>query len=280
MRVKELVAFIKEREAIREKKEAGKKRPWTKDEFLGKYRFCNVHREHDRVTKWLRAHWYPMFEKNDDLWFAAVVARLFNLPESLEEIRPFILPFKPDKIRQLLYSRNRRDLKNFNAAYIVSTNGVRMDKVDYILDCVLQPMWDERKHLRPIKNDTLDRYHTALMKFDGMGGFLAAQVIADLKYNDPILRLAEDWDSFASSGPGSRRGLNRIIGWDLKRSWPEKSWRFHLEDLRDKVNLLLVRAGWQPLHAQDLQNCLCEFDKYERVRLGEGMPKQHYKEKI
>jgi hypothetical protein len=118
------------------------------------------------------------------------------------------------------------------------------------------------------------------MKFDGMGGFLAAQVIADLKYNDPILRLAEDWDSFASSGPGSRRGLNRIIGWDLKRSWPEKSWRFHLEDLRDKVNLLLVRAGWQPLHAQDLQNCLCEFDKYERVRLGEGMPKQHYKEKI
>jgi hypothetical protein len=33
------------------------------------------------------------------------------------------------------------------------------------------------------------------------------------------------------------------------------------------------------LHAQDIQNCLCEFDKYERVRLGEGTPKQLYKPK-
>jgi hypothetical protein len=34
----------------------------------------------------------------------------------------------------------------------------------------------------------------------------------------------------------------------------------------------------KPMHAQDLQNCLCEFDKYERARLGEGTPKQIYKE--
>ena len=30
------------------------------------------------------------------------------------------------------------------------------------------------------------------------------------------------------------------------------------------------------IHAQDLQNCLCEFDKYERVRLNEGRPRSNY----
>ena len=31
-----------------------------------------------------------------------------------------------------------------------------------------------------------------------------------------------------------------------------------------------------PLHAQDVENCLCEFDKYERTRLGEGRPRSLY----
>lgn len=30
------------------------------------------------------------------------------------------------------------------------------------------------------------------------------------------------------------------------------------------------------LDAQDLQNCLCEFDKYERVRMGQGRPRSRY----
>ncbi len=36
----------------------------------------------------------------------------------------------------------------------------------------------------------------------------------------------------------------------------------------------LERIGLHGLHAQDLQNCLCEFDKWMRVRLGEGKPKR------
>jgi hypothetical protein len=42
--------------------------------------------------------------------------------------------------------------------------------------------------------------------------------------------------------------------------------------LQEAVNKKLP----EPLHAQDLQNCLCEFDKYERARLGQGVPKQIY----
>ena len=34
--------------------------------------------------------------------------------------------------------------------------------------------------------------------------------------------------------------------------------------------LELDHIGLGDLHAADLQNCLCEFDKMERVRLGQG----------
>jgi len=48
-----LVEFAVKREALRKAKEAGGPPPWTIDEILQKYRFCNVRRADDRVSKWL-----------------------------------------------------------------------------------------------------------------------------------------------------------------------------------------------------------------------------------
>lgn len=280
MRVNDLVRFIIEREKVRVAKENGKPRPWTKDPILGKYRFCNVHRENDRVTRWLRDVWYPTFASDPDVWFTAVVARLFNNPDTLEEIRPYILPWKPEKVRAILDARKNRREKVFNAAYIVSTNGVAMEKVQYIIYKVLGLLWAERANMRPKVGDTLGVYHDMLMQFDGLGSFIAAQVIADLKYVSKCpLSKAKDWYTFAASGPGSRRGLNRVMERDVNTPWREVAWRVTLGQLRGEVNKRLQKADWGGLHAQDLQNCLCEFDKYERARLGEGTPKQIYKEK-
>ena len=33
------------------------------------------------------------------------------------------------------------------------------------------------------------------------------------------------------------------------------------------------------IDAQDVQNCLCEWDKYQRAKNGEGRPKQNFKPK-
>lgn len=56
----------------------------------------------------------------------------------------------------------------------------------------------------------------------------------------------------------------------------DKSWFLQLGLLQKEIDPLIKKAGILRLSAQDLQNCLCEFDKYERVRLGEGRPKQLY----
>lgn len=270
MRKRELIKFITARESVRVNKENGKPRPWTKDPILEKFRFCNVHREDDYVTRWLRANWYRHLSDDPDAWFVAVVARLFNFPDSLYEIEPFVLPWKPEKVREILHRRKMLGEKNFNAAYIVSTNGVAMDKIDYVITRVLGPLWAARKQMRGIPH-SLEDFHNKLTQFDGLGSFIAAQVIADLKYLPDWISIP-DWHTFAASGPGSRRGLNRVMGFPLKLHLPEQGWRAHLGDLQRAIQPL-------ELHAQDLQNCLCEFDKYERARLGEGTPKQIYKER-
>lgn len=288
MRVNDLATFIKERYEILKKQRAGKPRPWTQDPILNLYRFCNVQREDDHVTQWLRERYYVRWlvedsldertwgSDNPDIWFAAVVARLLNLPESLEAVAEYVLPWKPKKFRAALHERKREGKKNFNGAYIVSTNGVAMDKVDYLVARVLGPLWAARKKLRP-DFETLEAYHEALTQFDGLGSFIAAQVIADLKYMEP-LESASDWHTFAASGPGSRRGLNRVIGNSVDAPWREYEWRDQLLKLRDALLPKLPRPI-HALHAQDVQNCLCEFDKYERARLGEGTPKQLYRER-
>ena len=102
-----------------------------------------------------------------------------------------------------------------------------------------------------------------------MGGFHAAQVVADVKYVGP-LRDASDWWDFAASGPGSRRGLNRVLGRPTDAPWKEKQWVKQVHVLRKEIAPALAKAGLPRMHAQDTQNCLCEFDKYERIRLGEG----------
>lgn len=280
MRTKDLAKFIIAREKVRVAKEAGKPRPWTKDEILNTYRFCNVHREDDKVTRWIAENWREPFADNKDLWFAMVVARLFNLPRTLDRLTElskgptlkYVVPFNPQAMSQRLKIM-REHGPIFNGAYIVSTNGVRMDKVNYLMLHVLGPLWANRKKLRPKEGDTLGDYHTKLMNFDGMGSFMAAQVVADLKYVEP-LRSAMDWHTWAASGPGSRRGLNRVCEHDVDEPWRPAQWYQTLMQLRAQLLPLLNNME---LHAQDLQNCLCEFDKYERVRLGEGRPKQLYR---
>lgn len=271
-RTSDLTRFIKAREKERLRKLGRARGPG--DPIIQKYRFCNVRRNDDRVTIWIQDVFFENWQRHPELWFALVVARLLNFPDSLDEVIPFILPFKPELMRKKLHFRKASGLKNFNAAYIVSTNGRRMDKVDYLIKEVLGPLWALRRNITAsLRGATLAQAHDLLTRQNGLGSFMAAQVLADLKYADP--GLWPDFHTFAASGPGSKRGMNRVIGREITKGMTETQFRFYIEELGARVNKALK---WEePLTAQDLQNCLCEFDKYERARLGEGEPKQLYR---
>lgn len=278
--VDRLKAWIVEREAIRVRRfynEPLKKvegRPvWTEDPILGQYRFCNVHREDDRVTRWIAIGWRQPNVGDPDLWFAMVVARFVNWPETLAEIS-YPVPWRRQWFLDVMSARKRRKAKLYTGAYMVRADREHADKAAYQEEVVFTPMWEARYRLRPKISDTLNGYHMLLGQFHGLGSFMAAQVVADLKYAPPLATVS-DWETFAASGPGSRRGLSRVRGLLLDHSWTEESWRMELGRLRGEMKPWLEASDLE-LHAQDLQNCLCEFDKYERVRLGEGRPRARF----
>lgn len=282
--------WITEREKCRVGYENSLPKPWSQDPILQNYRFCNVRREDDKVTKWIKLNWRdpfdfpgnnsPMVEGNDDSYFvhpnmvlAMVMARTINWPDTLAHIgfpRFQSDQFGPWKeyVKAIMKHRREMGLKVWTGAYLVSTNGHSMDKIDYIIDRVWEPIY---KRFQPPEENTLEAWHKELMKFDGMGSFMAAQVVCDLKHTH-VLNTAPDWRDWSAIGPGSRRGLNRYFGRKLEGSISTTVYAKEIALLQNAVAQYCKLA----IHAQDVQNCLCEYDKYCRVKLGEGKPRSSY----
>jgi hypothetical protein len=257
----------------------GKKVVWTADPILQQYRFCNVYRELDRVTVWVRENWREPHCDDPDLWFAMLVARFVNWPETLEQLG-YPVPWNPIRFLTTMALRKRNKVKSYGGAYMIRADSGTPGRgtAEYQEAAMFTPFWGQRESLRPKGGDTLNSYHMLLGQLYGLGSFMAAQIVADLMYAPSLLK-AEDWWTFAASGPGSRRGLNRVLGRPVKSPWAEEEWRMELGRLRDWFNERWpfdIGGGVDVLHAQDVQNVLCEFDKYERVRLGEGRPRARF----
>ena len=92
------------------------------------------------------------------------------------------------------------------------------------------------------------------------------------KVADALLEAYKDIMTWANPGPGAMRGLNRIFGrpLDSKQKKP-----LFIQEMREL--LALLNNTPLPLEMRDIEHCLCEFDKYERTRLGQGRPRSRYK---
>jgi hypothetical protein len=275
-RLDQLIYWITEREKMRKAKEAGKPRPWTDDEILQNYRFCNVNREDDKVTKWIAKNWREPNAGHGDLWFTMAVARWINWPDTLEKIG-FPIPWKPKEVISTMEGIRNEGGKVWTGAYMIGTQGNKKDKILFVIENVLQPLWDRKTQLRPARNTTLKDFADRLMAIKNQGSFMVGQIVADIKYDtESPLYAASDWHTFAVSGPGSRRGMNRLLNRQLTATWNEARWHHKLLELQGIVNEKITADGIEPLHAQDLQNCLCEYDKMLRVLYGEGKPRSKY----
>lgn len=266
--------FIREREAVRLKKEAGKSTPWTDDTILQRFRFCNVRRMDDRVSRWLLDNWYKPHFGHPNMMVACAIARFFNLPASLEPITKYVFSKRwgagtAKKIKEILRKRKSAGETVFNGAYIVSTNGVKMDKLDAVIDNYVAPL----VYLK-VSTDSMESCAMVLMESNGIGSFMAGQIVADMRWASP--GQWADRDSWAPKGPGSLRGINRLAGRPLKTNIRQEQFLTELDNLREACLNKLATSITDRIEMHDWQNCLCEFDKYERTLFDEGRPKQLY----
>ncbi len=276
MRVDDLLNFMQARHGIYLRRMAGMPKPWTHDPILRDYRFCNVYRELDKETVWIRENWREPLKDHEFLFFAMTVARVVNWSPTLAEMR-LPIPFDRSDFVRVINRRMALGQQVWTGAYMITTHGRAMPKQHYYADHVLKPIWDKRKELAPREGDTLASFHARLAQQEGIGSFLAAQVVADTKHHG-VLKNAPDWWDWAAMGEGSRRGLNRVMGRPYKQRISQQVWKRDLDALWREVNKRIAqsRSNLHRIDAQDLQNCLCEFDKYERVRLGQGRPRSRY----
>lgn len=256
-RTMDLVYWITERENIRIRRENGVSAPWTLDPAMANVRYCNVRREDDKVTKWIRNS--SVYSGADISTWRVVLARMVNRIRTLELIAAYVDRGSLDEVKTAL--KIFRDTGPiWGNAYTISTCGKSMDKVDYVIDHVVQAVAEAGEP----DFDSLATCYENLTNIDGLGSFLAAQVVADLK-NTPghPLQQAQDWRNWCAPGPGSLKGLAAFWG---RTSTPGT----FASDIKDCYNLVvpLLPAELQAIHMQDFQNCMCEFSKFIRVREG------------
>jgi hypothetical protein len=260
--------WLQEREGIRKLKEEGAPKPWTQDKILQAYRFCNVRREDDTVTRWLAANWRSKAYWDEPNFAAAsIFARTINWPPTLEAIG-FPHTWNREEMCAKLDEYQMKNGKTYTAAYFITAGPTGVRKNVWVTGNADSYFWSPPK----IDPTSIQRSWENILAghYPCVGPFIAGQVIADLKYTSHLDKAADWWD-WAALGPGSMRGLNRLYERNLKTQIKQEQ---GLEEMRE-VAANMREWGWL-LHLQDVQNCLCELDKYERVLFGEGKPKSGY----
>jgi len=258
--------WIVERQRVRDLKETGAPRPWSKDPIFQQFKFCNVRREDDKVTQWFAANW-----RSDKYWFeknfvpAIMLGRTINWPSTLEYIG-FPADWDKNRYCQMLDSYQGRGNKVYTGAYMITAGPTGVKKNAWVTGNA------DTYFKRPPKIDPSSiqkSWETIIAnKYPCVGPFIAGQIIADLKHSI-VLEQAEDWYDWAAIGPGSARGLNRLHGRPLSDPVTQAKGLIEMREVKAKL-------GRTDLCLQDIQNCLCEFDKYQRVKLGQGKPRSGY----
>lgn len=280
-----MLHWVREREAVRLRREQGDAAPWTDDPIIGKFRFCNVRREDDIVTIWVRENIREPFADDPNLWFMLAIARWINWPDTLDELIkagygawPSDVRFAPERLADILHRREARGDKVFTGAYTINAPATKgASKIDYVANVVLGEPWKAREKFAAflaghLGTPSLRNAHSALMKYQGWGEFMAYQVVVDWRFTR-YLRSALDISNWAAAGPGTVRGLNRLAG--RRTDQKLEQWKA-LHEMRALYETLPTETG-VAMDFSDIPNVLCETDKYIRVMNGEGAPRALYK---
>ncbi len=117
---------------------------------------------------------------------------------------------------------------------------------------------------------------------------MAYQVAVDLSYSKKWLGNTADVHTYTSPGPGTTRGMARLMGGSKKVEVRGANLNKYMIKLRDLMNARgreLVkdkwwtgdfRTGFADLSMPNVSNSLCEYDKYCRLISGQGEPRSRY----
>lgn len=291
--------MMREREAIRLRRRANRPWPWTEDPILRDYRFTNVRRSDDRTTQLLVREFYhdggrmaiyhhgreAEAEQRREVLLNCAIARYFGTIEFMRAVG-WQHDFQPTLLKRVARQRLDAGERVYTGAYMISPCNHPGPKEKVVVDVFLRDLWRQSAGVvnAMFRLDTGEplqwrNVHTRLTEVAGFGGtgFMAKEVLLDTRLvrgfwpRQPVDRM--EWTPV---GPGSRRGAGRMLGDDQGRAVSNAK---TLEVCRV---LFAARGDHLPedfvdLELHDVQFQLCEWSKYEKVRLGQGRPRSRYR---
>jgi len=291
--------WINERHAIYQRRNMGLPiSEWTEDPILQEYKFTNPFRENDRVTLWMRNNWTKPNDNrpHDEIIFNCCLFRMVGTIEFAEEHGWVRLVsslgtsgWDSEYTKQLIKNRIADGKRTFTGAYIITNQGLKLPKADVVVDHFLKPIYKYAEDIvvSAQSSQSLQATHKKLSQYRGWGGggFMSYEVVTDLNYT-PVLRDAVDKFSWANAGPGAKRGLNRIWDKTLTKSMTQQVANEGMQELLQMVTKEYPCNGYlvgdhvpaDQIDMRTIEHSLCEWDKYERVRLGQGRPRSKFKQ--
>lgn len=288
--------FACERQNIFIKKLNGEPSPWTTDEILQNYKFCNSYRVNDRVSQYLLKNVIYNGKKysNDDMLFRILLFKLFNKESTwellLDHFQDITLKtFNKEEYSKVLEEAISNGVKIYNDAYISCANkAFGYDrKHDNHLELLNKMFNIDKMQKKIIKCKTMKEGFDIIKSYPLIGNFMAYQLVTDINYSEAV-----NWkeDEFTVAGPGSLRGIKKcfIDKGDLSNENIIRYMYEHQDKEFKRLNLNFKRIGNRPLQLIDCQNIFCELDKYCReafpnLKSNRTKIKKHYvpkKEKI
>lgn len=296
-------AFARERHSIYQRRQANPKPPWTDDPILHKFRFTNVFRELDATTVWCRRYVRERFGGLPELLPAVVLFRWFNRITTGETLfsQPDLISGETvfdehlvalqsrggvrSAISVLRHALRKQPPPHVTGSYTINTAGLGTGKtkVEGVLAQYAHFLgrdWRVRAEqmATPAFKHTMEGTCIWLQDTPGMGGFMSYEIACDLRYTH-LLSHASDVNTWAHAGPGAQRGIRRVV-WgsesidDVRRPVREEAAVEDMKDLLDKSRLNKYwPQDWPAWEMREVEHTLCEFDKYERARLGQGRPR-------
>ena len=273
------IYWINERERIRVKKEEeGSDPPWTEDEILKEYKFCQVFRNDDRTSRWYIENVREPLGNTEDIFMATVIFRWFNLIKTGKTLVKYDLLTDWDPL--IADVQIRKQDQWITGAYVIkSPDG--LDKLQGIIRCI-NYMWGRKDEILEEAHkhkDSLEGMWNYLRTFPYQGPFMAYEVVTDLSFT-MFGKDAKDRLTWANAGPGAMRGLNRLTGRPLNYTRKSNDWVGEMRELfevcKERLPAHIMNSNRHYFELREVEGGLCEFDKYSRILKGEGRTRSKY----
>ena len=269
--------FACERQNIFIKKKNNFPQPWTEDEILSTYKFCNSYRVNDRVSQYLIKNviYNGKVYSNEDTIFRIVLFKIFNkestwelLLDSFEDVN--LSTFEVKKYSDVFGNELKKGISIYNDAYISCANkafGFNR-KHDNHLALLNKIFIVDKAHINILKSKNMREAFEILKSYPLIGNFLSYQLVTDINYSEVV-----NWreDEFTVAGPGSIRGINKVFTDKGGMSYEDiiKYMYDNQEEEFKRLNLKFKKIGDRKLQLIDCQNIFCELDKYCRQAVPE-----------